>query len=155
MFKKSLLLFVAIMSINICAKNVEFANIYFNQAAPELVQFVDEVAAEIGYVGNYELVEPNKIGLQVNPNNGMIYSGLNAQTQNNMIVINPDWFNKLSKDEQKFLVARYLIKLDYPGTLLTLINMLPIILIILLYICLFLLWVMVINKTSLRNKPRW
>ena len=155
MFKKLLLVLIVSASLHLSAKNVEFANIYLNQAGPELVGLVDEVVQEIGYAGNYELVEPNKMGLQMNPWNGMIGACVNPQTQNNQLVINPVWFNNLPKDEQKFLIARYLIKFEQTGGWLTVVKVLPILLLILLFIVLFLFWMLVINKTGLRDKARW
>lgn len=95
-----------------CAKNVEYADIYLNQASSDLVNLVDEVAQEVGYHGNYELVEPNKIGLQINPWNTMIAYSVNDLTKNNLIVINPPWFNELPKDEQKFLIGLCLTKFE-------------------------------------------
>ena len=155
MFKKLLLLLLTSAGLNLGAKNVEFANIYLNQANPEMVSLVDSVAQEIGYTGNYELVEPNKIGLQTNPWYGMICSCVNPQTQNNQVIINPAWLNNLSKDEQKFLIARYLIKLEQTGGWLTVIKILPFLLLGLLFIIVFLFWILVINKTGLRYKARW
>ncbi len=136
------------------AKNVEFASMYYNQASPELVALVDEVAQEIGYEGNYELVEPNKVGLQFNPWQSMIVAYLNPQTQNNLISINPAWFNGLSKDEQKFLVARYITKLQNTGGLLTVITLIPFFFIFLFYLLAVGLFKL-INRTRFKSQKLW
>lgn len=154
MNKKILVILLAVFASFAQAKNVEFANMYYNQASPELVMLVDEVVQEIGYEGNYELVEPNKVGLQFNPWNGMIISYLNPQTQNNLISINPVWFNCLSKDEQKFLVARYITKLQNPGGLLTVITLIPLFFMLMLYLLAFGLFKL-INRTRFKSQKLW
>lgn len=147
-----LLTFIGIFGFA-CAKNVEYADIYCNQAESSLVSLVDEVVQEIGYQGNYELVEPNKIGLQLNPWNGMLSYAVNPTTKNNLIVINPSWFNNLAQAEQKFLIARCLVKFEQ-GLLPTSINLITYFFIALMSV-LFPLVFWLFNKTGLKKRSVW
>lgn len=112
-FKKILMLSIAVFSCSASAKNVQYVeDVYMKQATPALVKFVDEVAAELGYSGNYELIEPKKAALQINPWNRLVCAGVNPGTKNNFMVINSEWLNKLSKDEKKFIVGHFVSKFD-------------------------------------------
>lgn len=161
-YKKTLIFGLLVVTNIVNAKNIVYQDdIYMHQANPELVKLVDSVVQEVGYTGDYELIEPNKAALVINPWNSMVGSAVNPQTQNNFIVINNEWFKGLSLDEQKFLVARCLIKFEH-GALPELIKPLPGIkldLLRLLILGLFCLVIMLlfwlINKTTLRSKSRW
>lgn len=145
------------------AKNIAFeGNIYAHQAEAKLVDLVDEVAGAVAYTGDYELLEPSKAGLIVNPWNRMIGVGVNPQTKNNYIVINQDWFKNLSKDEQKFLIGRVFVKLEQQDALPRLIKPIPginldllrlMIVALFCIVIMFLFWL--INQTTLRSKSRW
>ena len=93
-------------------KNIEYYDNSCRVAEPELISLVDGVAQEIGYLGDYEIVEPTSTGLLLSPWNRLMYARVNPVDQNNLILINKGWFVALSLDEQRFLVARYLIKLQ-------------------------------------------
>lgn len=86
---------------------VEYAeDAYAMQAPEELVTYAQKVATNIGYDGPYELVIPKKPGVIINPWNRFVARGTNPYTQNPFILINPEWFSKLSEDQQFFLLAR-------------------------------------------------
>lgn len=154
-YKKNLsvLLLLATTSC-ISAKNVTYKeDIYAHQADPALVALVDEVVQAVHYAGDYELAEPTKAGMLVNPWNRMVSSGVNPQTKNNFIVINPEWFKGLSVDEQKFLIGRCLVRFT-DGKQPMLAKVLPFLFIILTWFLIYgFIWV--INQTSWRAKNRW
>lgn len=162
MNKKLFIFWFLLITKSLVAKNIIYQDdIYLHQASAELVQFVETVAQEIEYSGDYELMEPKKAGLIINPCNRMISCALNPQTKNNFIIVNNDWFGQLSRDEQKFLIARCLLKFEH-GYLPKLIKPLPGIgldvlkIIILALFCLIIMslfWL--INRTTLRSKSRW
>ena len=106
-------LLIILSAGHVIAENITYKDdIYMEQARPELVSLIDQVAQDIDFAGDYEAVEAKKAGLLINPWNQVIASGVNSQTKENFIVINHDWFKNLSKDEQKFLIARVLVKFE-------------------------------------------
>ena len=113
MYKKFMTLVLAIGLVGTSnPKNIEYYDNSCRVAEPELISLVDGVAQEIGYQGDYEIVEPTSTGLLLSPWNRLMYARVNPVDQNNLILINKGWFVALSLDEQRFLVARYLIKLQ-------------------------------------------
>lgn len=147
-------LFVILNTCAISAENIVYhEDVYMQQARPELVSLVDEVAQEVGFVGNYELVEAKKSALLINPWNRVIGSGLNPQTKNNFIVINQDWFKNLPKDEQSFLIGRILLKFE-KGLKPFSLKIIPFLFIPVFWL-LIALFVWLINQTRFASKNKW
>ena len=112
-FKKILMLSFAMVACSASAKNIQYVeDAYMKQASSGLVKLVDEVTQDIGYIGDFELIEPKKAGLEINPWNRLVGVGVNPGTKNNFMVINSEWLNRLSKDEQKFVIAHFITKFD-------------------------------------------
>lgn len=151
---KKLFLLLIGLTINTAAKNVEFANQYIVPASADLVELVGQVAQEIGHEGHYELCEPTKAGLQANAWNSLIWSTKNDLTQNDLLVINPVWFNTLNQDEQKFLIGRYLLSLDQSSWLLKLIRFLPRIFLLFSFLIVF-LCVFVFARYFFKQQKIW
>lgn len=92
------------------AKMVEyFEDAYLQQAPQELVAQVEQIAQIVGLDKDYQVVIPKKPGLQINPWNKLVGFGINPQNKNPFIIINPEWFSTLPKDQQTFLIARNVI----------------------------------------------
>ena len=100
-------LFCALALNTAHAKPVEYIeNIYLLPATSEITQPVNTVATQIGITQDFEVAIPKKAGLQINPWNSLIASGKRQTTGNLFIIINPEWFNQLTKEEQNFLITR-------------------------------------------------
>lgn len=118
LLKQLTLAFMLVGGIQISAKNVEYVeDAYAVQAEPELVQQVNRVAGQVGFDGNYEVVIAKKPGLQINPWNRFIASGVNPATKNLFIMVNPQWLKTLSAAQQDFLIARCLVTQQQGGVL--------------------------------------
>lgn len=126
---------------------------YSCQAAPELVALVEQSATLIDFQVPYEVISPKKAGIEINPNNKFIAPGTNPTTKNSFLIINPDWFLKLSPAQQQFTIARNLMRLKL-GLIPTSAKVMPY-LFILLSILLAILCSIVLRKTILAGKPRW
>ena len=70
------------------------------------------------------------------------------------MVINADWFKNLSPDEQKFLIARCLVKFEQDFKPSLLFKATPFLFGILMWLMIFVFWLL-INRTSLRSKNKW
>lgn len=89
------------------AKVVEFVEDYSAQQAPtSIVEIAERVADKMGFVQEYEIAIPTKAGIQINPLNKFIWSGINPISKKPIIVINQEWFLSLPSNEQEFLLAR-------------------------------------------------
>lgn len=96
------------------AKNVEYIeDPYAAQAPQELVEQAEQAAQLFEFDKPYELVVPKKAGIQINPWNKYIAFGINPQTKNSFILINPSWFKTLPADEQLFLLGTNFLNLKY------------------------------------------
>jgi hypothetical protein len=126
---------------------------YVCQAAPELVVQVEQAAILIDFKAPYEVISPKKAGIEINPHNKFISIGTNPITKNNFLIINPDWFFKLSPAQQQFTIARNLMRLKL-GYIPTSAKVIPY-LFILLLILLGILCSIVLRKTILIGKPIW
>ncbi len=92
--------------ISLSAKIVEFVeDAYLLQAPAEIVKIVQDLADEQHFDADYEVIIPKKAGMQINPWNRYISFGKNPKTGNVFIIINPEWFFKLTHDEQKYLIT--------------------------------------------------
>jgi hypothetical protein len=112
-YKKIIILIFAALSANTQARNITYTeNVYMQQASPELVGLVAEVADDLDFMGNYELVEPKKAGLAVNAWNRFMWPAVNPLTKNNLIVINSEWFKDIPKDQQKYLIGACFAKIN-------------------------------------------
>lgn len=104
---------VALVSLNAPAKMVEYyEDAYAQQAPQELADKVAKIANKIAFVEDYQMVIPKKPGLQINPVNKIISYGINPQTKNPFVLINPEWFSTLNQEQQDFLIARSLVTLE-------------------------------------------
>lgn len=126
---------------------------YCCQAAPELVTLVEQAAILIDFQAPYEVISPKKAGLEINPNNKFMVCGINPSTKNSFLIINPDWFFKLSPAEQQFNIARNLMRVKV-GIFPTSATVIPY-LFILLSILLAVLCSIVLRRTILVGKPSW
>jgi hypothetical protein len=118
LLKQLSLIVILTGAVNLSAKNVEYVeDAYAIQAAPELVQQVDRVAEKVGFADHYEVVVPKLAGLQINPWNRFIASGVNPGTKNLFILVNSDWFKGLPVAEQDFLIARCFVIQQMGGVL--------------------------------------
>jgi len=79
---------------------------YTMQASGNIVALAQRSAAIMNFEGTYEVVEPKKAGIEINPWNKFIGHGVNPQTQNNFIVVNAEWFKGIPEDQQLFLLCR-------------------------------------------------
>lgn len=102
-------------SIN--AKTSEFAEDPYAAPAPqELVTQVERVAQEMDFTDVYEIAVPKKAGIQINPWNKFIGSGINPQTKQHFIVVNTDWFSNIPQEEQTFSLGRCFMHMKYGVT---------------------------------------
>jgi hypothetical protein len=113
----SLLIFISMFSgMHLLAKRVDIAPseaLYLINAPEEICQLVESVDLAINFGQNYEVAMPTKAGIEINPWNSFISSTINPQTKNLLFIIQPDFFNRCNKDEQKFLITRtYLLVKD-------------------------------------------
>ncbi len=106
----SFLAFISMFSgMQLLAKRVDIAPseaLYLLNAPEEICQLVESVDLAINFGQNYEVTMPTKAGIEINPWNSLVSSGINPQTKNLLFVIQPDFFNSCNKDEQKFLITR-------------------------------------------------
>ncbi|CAN5196363.1 hypothetical protein BH09DEP1_BH09DEP1_0220 [soil metagenome] len=111
--KMSLFACISLVSYNASAKMVEYYEDAYTQQAPqELADKVAKIADKIAFAKDYEVVIPKKPGLQINPANKIVSYGINPQTKNPFVLINPDWFSTLNQEQQDFLIARSLVTLE-------------------------------------------
>ena len=78
---------------------------YLLQANKELVEKANSAAEKMGYVGQYQIMSPKKSGMEINPYNKFISSGKNPVNNLNIIIVNPDWFNTLTAEQQDAFLA--------------------------------------------------
>ncbi|GMU19195.1 MAG: hypothetical protein AMXMBFR12_03870 [Candidatus Babeliales bacterium] len=130
-----------------------YEDAYAQQAPLELVDKVAHVADKIVFSKDYEMIVPKKPGLQINPVNKIIGYGINPQTKNPFIIINPEWFSTLNKEQQDFLIARGLLTLDNSKwhTLPKLFTPLWII----IFLALGVLAFFILKKKFMVGKPTW
>lgn len=89
------------------AKVVEYVQDPYAMNAPaDIVAMTEGAAHTMHFDKSYEVVVPTKAGMQINPWNKFIASGVNNQTGNFFIIMNPAWFSLLPLDQQQFLLAR-------------------------------------------------
>lgn len=143
-----------IVNGNAHAKTIEFIeNIYAEQAPQNTIDVAQEAAHLFEFKKDYEVAVPKKAGLQVNPWNRFLAYGINPQTQNPFIIINPEWLSKMPKDEQQFLLGRAFVTLERGMTPLSL-KVSPF-----LYgffsICLMILIYFALGRTRLAQQKKW
>jgi hypothetical protein len=96
----------------ICPKQVEYTeDVYSVQAPQELVSLAQKAADLMEFKGSYEVISPKKPALQINPWNKFVGYGINPQTKNSFIVINPQWFSNIPEDQKLFLLSRNFLTL--------------------------------------------
>ena len=94
------------------AKTAEFfENVFAAPASEKLVAQGQKAAELIGYEKAVEMASPKKAGIEINPLNKFIYGQINPQTQNALIVANPEWLSLMPEEQQFFLIARALMRL--------------------------------------------
>lgn len=98
------------------AKVVDFIEDgYLMPASPEIVTLTENAAQLFEFEQPYEVAMPKKSGLQINPWNRFIASGIHPQTKNPLLVINDSWFKTLDSDQQMFLLGRTFLMLQHGG----------------------------------------
>jgi hypothetical protein len=152
--KMSTIACVALVSFNTSAKMVEYyEDVYSQQAPQELADKVAKVAEKISFAQDYQVVIPKKPGLQINPVNKIISYGINPQTKNYFVLINPEWFSTLSQEQQDFLIARSLVILENSNW-----HVLPKLftpLWLLIFLALGVFAFFILKKKYLVGKPTW
>ncbi len=126
---------------------------YLLPAPQELVDRAELIAQEMDFMEEYEIIVPKKSGMHVNPWNKFISAGINPLTGRAIMIVNPDWFNKLPHDEQTFLLAQNFMRMREGMTPLH-IKILPYLygfISILMMIFLFI----ALGYTALLTKPTW
>lgn len=100
---------ITLLCLNNCflrAEPVECQeDVYMMQAPEQIVECVEQVAQLVDFTLPYEVVIPKKAAIKINPWNSYITHSINPQTGRPLIIVNPEWFNQLSKDEQIFFFA--------------------------------------------------
>lgn len=92
---------------NVKAQVIEsIESVYLVNAPQELVTTTENAAQLFEFTQGYELVVPKKAGVQINPWNKFVAYAINPQTNNPLIIVNPDWFNSLPGEQQTFLLGR-------------------------------------------------
>jgi len=76
------------------------------QAPEKIVGIVSRVALLTNFEGQYEVAVPKKAGLQVNPWYKFVAHGINPQTNNPIVIVNPKWFLSIPEKQQNFLLGR-------------------------------------------------
>ncbi len=106
----ALLCMVNVLAVS--AKTAEFfENVFAAPASEKLVAQGQKAAELIGYEKAVEMASPKKAGIEINPLNKFIYGQINPQTQNAVIVANPEWLSLMPEEQQFFLIARALMML--------------------------------------------
>jgi hypothetical protein len=126
---------------------------YLMPAPQELVDRAEHIAQEIDFLEEYEIAVPKKAGLHINPWNKFIASGIHPLTGRPLMIINPEWFNELSHDEQTFFLAQNFIRM-HEGMPPLQIKILPY-LYALISVLLIILVFIVLGYTALSVKPVW
>lgn len=157
-FVKNLFLVVGISCIGSIsyAKSVDYLyeDAYSLEAPIEVRKLADEAAERIGFEQPFEVVAPKKPGIQINPLNKFIAVARNQLSQNIFLMINPEWFATLTKDEQLFLISRSLMQSVPQGILFYIIKYLPYLFALCGILILFLLYVL-FRKTIFSSKKWW
>lgn len=130
-----------------------FEDAYTQQAPQELVAQVEHIAQKIGFDKDYQIVVPKKPGLQINPLNKLLTYGINPQNKTPFVLINPEWFATLTKDQQTFLIGRSLLTLQHSNWMLP-VKLLPWVWIITTLLLALLLF-FAIKRTRFGSKPVW
>lgn len=79
---------------------------YLLQAPQEIVEIAQKAATLIGFGGPYEIIAPKKAGIEINPWNQFIAHGINPVTNNSLIIVNPEWIERIPYDQKLFLFGR-------------------------------------------------
>jgi hypothetical protein len=153
--KASVLGIIALLSMQgLHAKMVEFVeDAYLLQAPQEIINTADKAAQLMEFDAAYEVIAPKKPGLQVNPWNRFVSYGINPQTKNAFMVINPVWFLGIPEDQQLFLLGRNLLTLKQ-GTQPMSVKVMPYLFMLLTFSLMFLLF-WILGKTKLADQKSW
>ena len=145
---------ILFFSLGLEAKMVEIVDSGYMQQAPELiVNIVEEVAQLMDYNKPFEVIVPKKPGIAINPVNKFIAKGINPQTKNPMIIINPEWFLQVPKEQQQFLLGRAFVMFQN-GTLPLSIKIAPYIFSLYSFLLLFFLF-RILGWTRLVTYKKW
>ena len=105
--KKCAVVLLSLFTVTTYPKVVEFVeDAYLKQAPQEIVNQVEKVADVMEFETIYEVAEPKKAGIQINPWNKFVAYGINPLTQNPFIIINTEWFSTIPSEQQVFLLGR-------------------------------------------------
>jgi len=139
---------------NTYSKMVEFTEDAYSMQAPQEIVDIAEKAAEFFECKDaYEVVVPKKAGILINPWNKFIGTGINPQTKNHFIVINPEWFLSIPEKQQLFLLGRNFLAIKHGTTPLSM-KIIPF-LFILFTGCFVLFIVWILGKTRLAEYKPW
>ena len=152
---KIILTLFGILFVNIVsAKVVEFVeDPYTMQAPKEIVNIADKIALLMEFKDGYEIVVPKKAGIQINPWNKFITQGINPQTKNPFIIVNPQWFLSIPQDQQAFLLGRFFLTFKN-GVIPLNMKIVPYMFVFFTFFLIFLL-VWALGKTRLANHKKW
>lgn len=147
-----ILLLLSLLTATTHAKVVEYVeNAYAQQASQEIIDKAEQVAQLLNFTTAYEVIVPKKAGLQINPWTKFIGSGINPQTKNPFIFVNPILFSTLPQEQQTFLLVRSFIMLKESRQFL---HIIPYLFIVLTFLLGFLiLWGL--KKTELAKQKLW
>lgn len=94
-----------------CATMVPFQeDVSAVQAAQEIADDASRAAERMGFKGEYEIVSPTRMGIEVNPWNKFIASGINPFTKRSIVIVNPEWYSALSAEKKNFWMNSIFIK---------------------------------------------
>jgi hypothetical protein len=153
MRKNILIIIGAFACASAAAKTAEFfENAFAAPASEKLIAQGQKAAELIGYEKAVEMASPKKAGIEINPLNKFIYGQINPQTQNAVIVANPEWLSLMPEEQQFFLIARALMMLkEVQPFSMKMVHYAYMVLSFLLVIGLFFLF----RKTVLKNQKTW
>ncbi|MEX0849235.1 MAG: hypothetical protein WD055_03325 [Candidatus Dependentiae bacterium] len=126
---------------------------YLMPAPQELVDRAEHIAQEMDFLEEYEIAVPKKAGMHINPWYKFIASGINPLTGRPFMIINPEWFNELSHDEQTFFLAQNFMRM-HEGMSPLHIKILPY-LYALISVLLIIFVFIALGYTALSIKPTW
>ncbi|MCK5633213.1 hypothetical protein KAH94_05655 [bacterium] len=128
-------------------------NPYLIQAPKKIENITKRVAKIMNFNDTYEVTVPKKAGIKINPWNKFVTQGINPQTQNHLLIINPEWFLNIPNEQQDFLLGRYFVIFKL-GFIPLSIKILPFFFSFFsIFFIIFLFWSL--GKTKIKNYSKW
>ena len=136
------------------AKMVEYGEDgYLMQAPQEIITVAERAAIIMDFKNPYEITIPKKPGLAINPWNRFIAFGINPQTKNSFMIVNPAWFSHIPEDQQTFLMALNFSAMQH-GSVSIAMKVVPFMFFI-IGIFLIILFIWLLGKTVLIKQQQW